>query len=81
MVVARHPNLAAIDLSSFKCGHDAPTYSYVEKIMNDSGTPHFLFHDIDQNKPHASLKIRVQTFDYFLKHEEEKLRDAARGRR
>ncbi len=80
-VVARHPNLAAIDLSSFKCGHDAPTYSYVEKMMNDSGTPHFLFHDIDQNKPHASLKIRVQTFDYFLKSEEEKLRAAARRRR
>ncbi len=80
-VVARHPNLVAIDLSSFKCGHDAPTYSYVEKIMNDSGTPHFLFHDIDQNKPHASLKIRVQTFDYFLRHEEEKLRTAARNQR
>ncbi|MBT8491619.1 MAG: CoA activase, partial [Deltaproteobacteria bacterium] len=24
-VAARHPNLACIDLSSFKCGHDAPT--------------------------------------------------------
>lgn len=23
---ARHPNVAVLDLSSFKCGHDAPTY-------------------------------------------------------
>lgn len=72
-VVARHPNLAAIDLSSFKCGHDAPTYSYMENIMDVSKTPHFLFHDIDQNKPHTSLKIRVQTFEYFLKSEVDKL--------
>jgi predicted CoA-substrate-specific enzyme activase len=79
-VVARHPNLAGIDLSSFKCGHDAPTYSYVENIMATSSTPHFLFHDIDQNKPRASMKIRLQTFDYFLKLEVEKLRAAVERR-
>ncbi len=27
--VARHPNLVAIDLSSFKCGHDAPNYNTI----------------------------------------------------
>ncbi len=77
-VVSRHPNLAAIDLSSFKCGHDAPTYSYIDNIMDVSGTPHFLFHDIDQNKPHASMKIRLQTFEYFLKLEEDKLQAMVR---
>jgi predicted CoA-substrate-specific enzyme activase len=78
-VVARHRNLAGIDLSSFKCGHDAPTYSYVENIMAASSTPHFLFHDIDQNKPRASMKIRLQTFDYFLRLEMDKLRAAGRS--
>ena len=24
--VARHPNLGVLELSSFKCGHDAPIY-------------------------------------------------------
>ena len=25
--VARHPNLVALELSNFKCGHDAPIYT------------------------------------------------------
>ncbi|HQO92490.1 MAG TPA: acyl-CoA dehydratase activase-related protein, partial [bacterium] len=69
-VAARHPNLAVIDLSSFKCGHDAPTYSYIDNILDASATPHFLFHDIDQNKPGATFNIRIETIEYFLKHEE-----------
>lgn len=73
-VAARHPNLAVIDLSSFKCGHDAPTYSYIDNILDASATPHFLFHDIDQNKPGATFNIRIETIEYFLKHEEETLK-------
>jgi predicted nucleotide-binding protein (sugar kinase/HSP70/actin superfamily) len=73
-VAARHPNLAVIDLSSFKCGHDAPTYSYIENILDASSTPHFLFHDLDQNKPGATLKIRIESIDYFLKQEEIRLK-------
>ncbi|OHD66515.1 MAG: hypothetical protein A2096_04825 [Spirochaetes bacterium GWF1_41_5] len=73
LVIARHPNLAAVDLSSFKCGHDAPTYSYIDNIMDASGAPHFIFHDLDQNKPHASMKIRIETIEYFLRIEEQKL--------
>ncbi len=68
-IAARHPNLAVVDFSSFKCGHDAPTYSYVGTILDASATPHFLFHDLDQNKPRASLKIRIQTIEYFLRLE------------
>ncbi len=71
---ARHPNLAVVDLSSFKCGHDAPTYSYISNILDISDTPHFLFHDIDQNKPKATFNIRIQTIDYFLRLEEQRLR-------
>ena len=32
-----------------------------------SGTPYFCFKDIDENKPTGSIKIRVETIDYFLK--------------
>jgi predicted nucleotide-binding protein (sugar kinase/HSP70/actin superfamily) len=65
--VARHPNLVALELSSFKCGHDAPIYSVVEEIVEHSGTPYFCFKDIDENKPTGSIRIRVETIGYFLK--------------
>jgi predicted nucleotide-binding protein (sugar kinase/HSP70/actin superfamily) len=55
-----------LDLSSFRCGHDAPIYSVIEEIMDRSGTPYFTFHEIDENKPSGSIKIRVETIDYFL---------------
>lgn len=64
---ARHPNLVALELSSFKCGHDAPIYTVVEEIVSNSGTPYFSFKDIDENKPSGSIKIRVETIHYFLK--------------
>jgi predicted nucleotide-binding protein (sugar kinase/HSP70/actin superfamily) len=64
---ARHPNLVALELSSFKCGHDAPIYSVVESIIEKSGTPYFSFKDIDENKPSGSIRIRVETIHYFLK--------------
>ena len=74
LVASRHPNLAVLDLSSFKCGFDAPAYSYVANILDATRTPHFLFHDLDQNKPKATFGIRVQTIDYFLRREQEALR-------
>ena len=64
---ARHPNLVALELSSFKCGHDAPIYTVVEEVVENSGTPYFSFKDIDENKPTGSIKIRVETITYFLK--------------
>jgi predicted CoA-substrate-specific enzyme activase len=64
---ARHPNLVALELSSFKCGHDAPIYTAIESIIEKSGTPYFSFKDIDENKPTGSIRIRVETIHYFLK--------------
>src|ERR1051325_10832117 len=64
---ARHPNLVALEISSFKCGHDAPIYGVVEGIIENSGTPYFCFKDLDENKPAGSIKIRVETIDYFLR--------------
>src|ERR1700735_361043 len=64
---ARHPNLVALEISSFKCGHDAPIYGVVEGIIEQSGTPYFCFKDLDENKPTGSIRIRVETIDYFLR--------------
>ena len=73
---ARHPNLVALELSSFKCGHDGPIYTVIEQIIQRSGTPYFAFKDIDENKPSASIKIRVETIHYFLRrYAEEFVRD------
>jgi predicted nucleotide-binding protein (sugar kinase/HSP70/actin superfamily) len=72
---ARHPNLVAIEFSSFKCGHDAPIYSAIEQIIECSGTPFFSFQDMDENCPAHSIRLRVETIDYFLKrYQEDRLR-------
>jgi hypothetical protein len=75
---ARHPNVALLDLSSFKCGHDAPTYGIVDSIVTASATPYAALHDIDANKPGGSIKIRVKTYAHTLKLHEEALEDAAK---
>ena len=54
-------------MSSFKCGHDAPIYGVIEGIIERSGTPYFCFKDLDENKPTGSIRIRVETIDYFLR--------------
>jgi predicted CoA-substrate-specific enzyme activase len=64
---ARHPNLVALEMSSFKCGHDAPIYGVIEGIIEQSGTPYFCFKDLDENKPTGSIRIRIETIDYFLR--------------
>ena len=63
---ARHPHLVGLEISSFKCGHDASISWTVERILECSGTPFFCFRDIDENKPSASLNMRVDTIVHFL---------------
>ena len=70
---ARHPNLVALEMSSFKCGHDAPIYGVIEGIIERSGTPYFCFKDLDENKPSGSIRIRVETIDYFLRRYREEV--------
>ncbi len=72
---ARHPNLAVLDLSSFKCGHDAPTYGIIDNIVTTANAPYSALHDIDANKPAGSIKIRVKTYAYSLALREEALND------
>ena len=74
---ARHPNVVLLDLSSFKCGHDAPTYGIIDGIVERSATPHSALHDLDANKPGGSIKIRVKTYAHSLTLYREKLEDLA----
>lgn len=76
-VAARHPNLALLDLSSFKCGHDAPTYGIIDHIVKSSRLPFSALHDVDANKPGGSIQIRVKTYAHRLKLVEEQLQDDA----
>jgi len=74
---ARHPNVAVLDLSSFKCGHDAPTYGMIDSIISTANSPFSALHDVDANKPGGSIKIRVKTYAHSLKLNEERLEDEA----
>jgi predicted nucleotide-binding protein (sugar kinase/HSP70/actin superfamily) len=74
-VASRHPNIAVLDLSSFKCGHDAPTYGMIDGIISAAKTPYSALHDIDANKPGGSIAIRVKTYAHKLHLVEEELRD------
>ncbi|XPS83749.1 uncharacterized protein Dvar_17670 [Desulfosarcina variabilis str. Montpellier] len=67
-VAARIPHLAVADFLSFRCGPDAAALHVVEQICRCSKTPYFAFHDMDQNKPDGSLKIRIETIDHYLKN-------------
>ena len=77
---ARHPNIALLDLSSFKCGHDAPTYGIINNIVTKAKVPFSALHDIDANKPGGSIQIRVKTYAHRLKIVEEQLSDQAEAR-
>jgi predicted CoA-substrate-specific enzyme activase len=61
-VVAAHPYLCAIELSSFKCGQDAALYGEVEAIARGGGKPFLALHDLDETRPTGSLRLRLRTF-------------------
>ncbi len=75
---ARHPHIAVLDLSSFKCGHDAPTYGLIDSIISAAGTPYSALHDVDANKPSGSIKIRVKTYAHTLMLKRESLEDVGK---
>jgi predicted CoA-substrate-specific enzyme activase len=78
---AHHPNVAVLDLSSFKCGHDAPTYGLIDSILHAAKTPTAALHDLDANKPGGSIKIRVKTYAHSLRLQTERLEDMSSKRR
>jgi predicted nucleotide-binding protein (sugar kinase/HSP70/actin superfamily) len=77
---ARHPNLAVLDLSSFKCGNDSPTYGIIDSVIGASDTPYLALHDLDANKPGGSIRLRVKTYAYALDLYKERLEDLAARR-
>ncbi|MEJ5367054.1 MAG: BadF/BadG/BcrA/BcrD ATPase family protein [Bryobacteraceae bacterium] len=80
--VARHPNLIGVELSNFRCGHDAPAYKLIQRILEAAGRPYFGFKDLDENKPSGSIRLRVETIDYYLRKHRHRLiqqRGAAPG--
>ena len=78
---AHHPNVAVLDLSSFKCGHDAPTYGLIDTIVQTAKTPSAALHDLDANKPGGSIKIRVKTYAHSLRLQQERLEDVSARKR
>ena len=65
---ARFPWITAVvRLSSYECGMDQPTFTPVQRIVEYSGTLYFKFGDLDETKPSGSVKIRVETIDYYVK--------------
>ena len=76
---ARNPHIAILDLSSFKCGHDAPTYGIIDGIVNTANVAYSALHDLDQTRPTGSIKIRIKTYAYNLQLRMEQMRlDAQR---
>jgi hypothetical protein len=74
--------VAVLDLSSFKCGHDAPTYGIIDSIIEKSArAPYSALHDIDANKPGGSIKIRVKTYAHSLKLARGALEDISEKKR
>ncbi len=65
---ARFPWITAVvRLSSYECGMDQPTFTPVQRIVEASGTLYFKFGDLDETKPSGSIKIRVETIDYYVR--------------
>lgn len=70
---ARHPNLIGVELSNFRCGHDAPAYHLIEQILEAAGRPYFGFKDLDENRPSASFRLRIETIHHFLQQNRSEL--------
>ena len=66
--VARHPVLLRWKSPASNAVMMPPIYGVIEGIIEQSGTPYFAFKEhLDENKPSASIRIRVETIDYFLR--------------
>jgi len=61
-VVARHSNLVAVDLSSFRCGQDASILGIMADVHRSADKPTLRLHDIDEDRPGASFALRLDTF-------------------
>jgi predicted nucleotide-binding protein (sugar kinase/HSP70/actin superfamily) len=44
-----------------------PLFTGSSKESSNNWAPYFSFKDLDENKPSGSIRIRVETIDYFLR--------------
>ncbi len=64
---AQHERLGVIDLSSFRCGQDVPLAAPVRELCESTGTPLAILHDLDETRPVAALRLRLQTFAHAMR--------------
>jgi predicted nucleotide-binding protein (sugar kinase/HSP70/actin superfamily) len=51
---------------SYACGMDQPTFTPVQRIVEETGTLFFSLQDLDWTKPAGSVKIGIETIAYYL---------------
>ena len=61
-VVCRTPHLVAVDISSFLCGQDAAILGPLGDALASAKRPALRLHDLDEDRPGASLRLRIDTF-------------------
>jgi predicted nucleotide-binding protein (sugar kinase/HSP70/actin superfamily) len=60
--IAGDPHLLGVELSSFRCGQDAAASGILGQFLDRAGRPLLRLHDLDEDRPAASLRIRLDTF-------------------
>ncbi len=61
-VIAAVPHLVAVDLSSFRCGQDASVLGLLTDALEATGRPVLRLHDMDEDRPDISVRVRIDTF-------------------
>jgi predicted CoA-substrate-specific enzyme activase len=59
---AKHPQLEAVQLASFGCGHDAILCDEIQRLMGLFGSKRSLVLKIDDGECKGSLSIRIRSF-------------------
>lgn len=79
-VLVDAPNLVAVDLSSFRCGQDASILGALSETLSRAGRPVLRMHDVDEDRPGASFRLRVETFvDAVASYERDVLAPTAKS--
>ncbi len=65
-LAAGHGRLGVVDLSSFKCAQDPPSFAPMRALFEDAGTVRCTLHDLDETRPIASLRLRLKTFAHAM---------------
>jgi predicted CoA-substrate-specific enzyme activase len=65
-VAARHPRVAVVDLSSFKCAQDPAVDAPIRALLDEAGVPLCALHDLDETRPTTALRLRLRTLAHAL---------------